>query len=198
MTKLEFKNKYKDSLELSSKSWDFIEKGNRKDGYVAISMSNEIEKDYIYYNYANNIWELNLNDMHGRTSLRSIVKDVATGAKADPELFKIEPITGKEHVMVQIKLNQVGKVISPNKKLPKILEKKAPQPNAMPLSNVIVFDSEPIAKYEPVNNNKYIADFLGISEKQYLKGVLLGELLDVVPGAQKQSIVDKLKIIMND
>ena len=81
---------------------------------------------------------------------------------------------------------------------PKILEKKAPQPNAMPLSNVIVFDSEPIAKYEPVNNNKYIADFLGISEKQYLKGVLLGELLDVVPGAQKQSIVDKLKIIMND
>lgn len=115
MNKAQFYLKYKESLDLDNKSWDFIEKGNRKDNNISVSQYREVDKDYLYYNYSGIIYELCLLDVDFITdkSLRQRIKQVLLTKTTETE--DINPIKfvlrpGKATHMVELSLNYATKV----------------------------------------------------------------------------------------
>ena len=123
MTKEEFREKYEKSLSLSSKKWKFISAGNRKGFMVSISGLGEIDLDFLYYNYAGKIWEIDLNQTLPKTNttLRSLLRKILNDKKSDVESINFIELKSRSNDQVAVDLNIYGRTLGT---IPTILQGK--------------------------------------------------------------------------
>lgn len=197
MTKEDFVKEFKEKLKLSEKSWDFIKKGNRKDGYIAVSAYKEIDKDFLYYNYVGVIWELDLNKLVLGKTVREHLKD-CLALKGDSDAFRLQIIPGGKNNMVEVNLSMIGTIIKPYES--KILEKE--EKLSVDIAKEVsleITSKESAIKEEILDNSTIISNFLDIDRNLFNKALVLNEILDLMSTAtysEKLSVTSKLKQII--
>lgn len=140
MTTEDFKAKYYTALELERKNWKFIPLGGRKGFMASISGLGEIEKDFLYYEYANKIWEIDLNQLieNTNTSLKSLVKSILKNKNSTTPTIEFIELKHRKNDQVAVDLNTYGKLTNAQ---PSILEgshqKSAPSIIEAPVAQVL-------------------------------------------------------------
>lgn len=121
MTTEDFKAKYYNALELEKKNWKFIPLGGRKGFMASISGLGEIDKDFLYYEYANKIWEIDLNQLieNTNTTLKSLVKSILKNKISTTPTIEFLELKHRKNDQVAVDLNTYGRL---TKAQPAILE----------------------------------------------------------------------------
>lgn len=140
MTTEDFKAKYYTALELERKNWKFIPLGGRKGFMASISGLGEVEKDFLYYEYANKIWEIDLNQLieNTNTTLKSLVKSILKNKVSTTPTIEFIELKHRKNDQVAVDLNTYGRLTSAK---PAILEgtqqKSAPSIIEAPIAQVL-------------------------------------------------------------
>lgn len=112
MTTEDFKAKYYTALELEKKNWKFIPLGGRKGFMASISGLGEIDKDFLYYEYANKIWEIDLNQTleNTNTTLKSLVKSILKNKISTTPTIEFIELKHRKNDQVAVDLNTYGRL----------------------------------------------------------------------------------------
>lgn len=196
MTKDEFYEKFSNELLLETKSWDFIQKGNREKGYVAVSAYREIDKNFLYYDYLGIIYEVNLTQIYEGRMLRYVLKEILASKKSTTSDIVFNNRPDARNNMVFLKLNVFGSVVGKSIALPKIIDSSKTKQS---VSEVFL---DEISKEISVDNEKLVAQMLGISLADYKLAKVSEEILSrtnmFTNETDKIWLLDKLKELKNE